>query len=413
MNLNHPNSWHNPFPDEVSLERRSLEETLRHTQAELERYRRLYENIPSVYFTLNQTGVIVGVNQFGAARLGYTAEELIQKPIFSLFHLDDQQKLLESLTTLLNSSSTQLENSEFRLVDQDSNISWVKATARTVQGWEQDPVILMICEDITERKSAEEAALAPFVELENLDRLKDEFLSTVSHELRTPVTNMKMALQMLAIALNQERDFLAEMAKPLEQRSKAARYYQILHDECEREISLINNFLDLQQLDAGAKPLVLETIQLKQWLPNVVNRFQWRSRNSKVSLQLSIAPNSPDTLLSDAASLERILVELLNNACKYASSDEKITLAAELRSSSIQLQVTNSGVEIPAAELSRIFDKFYRIPSSDPWKQGGTGLGLSLVQKLTQHLGGTISVESTSGQTCFSIELPHATGSSS
>lgn len=72
----------------------------------------------------------------------------------------------------------------------------------------------------------------------------------------------------------------------------------------------------------------------------------------------------------------------------------------------MQLQVSNSGVEIPASELSRVFDKFYRVPSSDPWKQGGTGLGLALVQKLTEYLGGCISVESASSQTCFTVKLP-------
>ncbi len=412
MNPNHSYSWHEPDqgeaasepfqPTNAELELHTIEETLRHTQAELDRYRRLYENIPSLYFTLNHTGVIVAANQFGAARLGYSAEELIQKPVFSLLHLDDQQRLGAALTTLLASSPIQVEDWEFRLTCKDSNILWVKAIARIVQDGAPDPLILMVC-NITQQKSAKEASPAQ-LELENLNRLKDEFLSTVSHELRTPVTNMKMALQMLAIALNQERDFLAEMAKPVEQRSKAARYFQIVHDECEREINLINNFLDLQQLDAGVKPLVLQTIQLEQWLSSVVKPFQGQTR-CKASLQLSIAPNLPP-LICDPTSLERILVELVNNACKYTPSGEQITVTAKLKSSSIQLQVTNSGVEIPAVELPRIFDKFYRIPSNDPWKQGGTGLGLTLVQKLIKHLGGTISVESGSGQTCFTIELP-------
>lgn len=72
----------------------------------------------------------------------------------------------------------------------------------------------------------------------------------------------------------------------------------------------------------------------------------------------------------------------------------------------MELKVTNSGAEIPTAELPRIFDKFYRVLSSDRWKQGGTGLGLALVKKLIEHLGGTVQVESASGQTSFIINLP-------
>jgi len=226
MNPNYRYEWHNPSdkatsgslqPINSNLEPRYLEETLRYTRAELEHYRRLYEDFPSIYFTLNRAGVVLTVNQFGAASLGYTTAELIQQPISGVLHQDDRQRLLAGFTTL--SASSTVESWEFRLVCQNSNILWVNARARTVYSREH-PVIFMVCEAAT-------AALAPLVELKNLKHLKDEFLSTVSHELRTPVTNMKIAIQMLAIALNQERDFLAELAKPPEQRSKAARYFRI------------------------------------------------------------------------------------------------------------------------------------------------------------------------------------------
>lgn len=81
-------------------------------------------------------------------------------------------------------------------------------------------------------------------------------------------------------------------------------------------------------------------------------------------------------------------------------------MAASATQETIQLQLSNTGVEIPAAELPRIFDKFYRVPSSDPWKQGGTGLGLALVQKLTEHLGGRVWVRSEHNTTCFTVEFP-------
>ncbi|BAZ53739.1 two-component sensor histidine kinase [Nostoc sp. NIES-4103] len=268
------------------------------------------------------------------------------------------------------------------------------------------------CIDITERKLAEvalqqsqEAVQAQLEEMESLNRLKEEFLSTVSHELRTPLTNMKMAIQMLGIALHQEQNFLSEMAKPPAERSKAARYFEILDKECDREINLINNFLDLQRLDTSARPWVLEKIQVQQWLWRVVELFKAHNRTlCRQNLRLIIAPNIPP-IACDPYSLERILVELLTNACKFSPPDAEITISAHLKAHNIQFQVINSGVEIPSSELPRIFDKFYRIPSNDPWKQGGTGLGLALVQKLTKHLGGTIEVESGSNRTCFAIQL--------
>lgn len=247
-----------------------------------------------------------------------------------------------------------------------------------------------------------QAATAQVEELRKLGQLKDDFLSTISHELRTPVSNMKMAIRMLLFALNQET--------PQLENSKAARYLNILQDECDREIDLIDDLLDLQSLEAGDQPMVLETIQLQNWLPRIVEPFYERVKHHQLSLQVELSPNLPP-LISNPASLERIVTELLNNACKYTPLGEQIVVTAqtnqnELPSQVIRIAVSNSGVEIPANELPRIFEKFYRIPSTDPWKQGGTGLGLALVQSITRHLGGTIQVSSNAGQTVFTVELP-------
>jgi signal transduction histidine kinase len=277
---------------------------------------------------------------------------------------------------------------------------------------ENNPVILMVCEDITAQKQAEaalaqvqKAAQMQSEEMQTVNHLKEEFLNTISHELRTPLTNMKMAIQMLSIVLNQEQNLSSELSKPQVERSKAARYFQILTNECDREISLINNFLDLQRLETSIKPVILEKIKLQEWLVRIVNAFSANNKCSDKEFRLSVEPNLP-LLSCDPFSLERIIIELLTNACKFSPPGEKIIVKAESVSQKIQMQITNTGVEIPPDELPRIFGKFYRIPSNDPWKRGGTGLGLALVQKLTHHMGGTIEVESGSNQTCFTIQFP-------
>lgn len=372
-------------------------ETLRRTQEELLRYRRIYDNSPSVYFNLDASGTILLVNQFGADCLGYAPEELIEKSIFELFALSEQQKLADVLMKLC-SSPFDIVNGEFRLNCPASKIVWVKVVARIVPDDSSDvPTIIMVCEDITAHKQAQDAKVS-------LNRLKEKFLSTVSHELRTPLTNMKMAIQMLLIALNQEKN-LSNPAAELEG-SRATRYLDILNNECDREINLINNFLDLQRLETSPKPLVLETIQVEEWLMRVMELFKARNRHcSHHQMELLVDSHLPP-LIIDPFSLERILLELLSNACKFSPEGEKITVTAQLKSDNIQLQVINTGVEIPQAELPRIFEKFYRIPSNDPWRQGGTGLGLALVEKLTQALGGTVEVKSESNHTCFTIQLP-------
>jgi len=177
-----------------------------------------------------------------------------------------------------------------------------------------------------------------------------------------------------------------------------------LNNECEREIALINNLLDLQRLEAGTQLLTKEIIHFQTWLPQLVEDFQERAQHSQLTLRVDIPADIPP-LVCDSASLKRIIAELIKNACKYTPPGEKITVIACTQKGRMHLQVSNSGVEIPAHELDRIFDKFYRVPSANPWKQGGTGLGLALVQKLTKHLGGDVWVESAFGQTCFTVAL--------
>jgi PAS domain S-box-containing protein len=283
-----------------------------------------------------------------------------------------------------------------------------------------------------------QAAHTQVKELERLNRLKDDFLSTVSHELRTPMSNIKMAAQMLEVVLKQAGFLRGE-------NPKASKYFQILQAECQREISLINDLLDLSRLDTEQASPQLANIDLPSWLNAIVQPFLERTHDQQQTIQLDLPTNLP-LLTTDLPSLERIVIELLQNACKYTPSRGVITIMAEVtpeheqrethlkiaadrpvassrllasdysfyqpRSalvtsrSLLRLSVTNSGVEIPPPELTRIFEKFYRIPNNDPWQHGGTGLGLALVRKLAEWLGGSVGVESGSNQTCFTIELP-------
>ncbi|NEP58489.1 MAG: GAF domain-containing protein [Symploca sp. SIO2G7] len=233
--------------------------------------------------------------------------------------------------------------------------------------------------------------------LERINQLKDDFLSTVSHELRSPMTNIKMALKMLEMSL-----------KPLDlgnTKGKIQCYLQILQDESVRELILINNLLDLSRLEAESEPLELSNINLQDWLPEIIETFVARAHNQQQLLEVELPAQLPP-LNSDKNVLERILSELLNNACKYTPAGEKITVSAWATATMMQLQVSNSGVDIAIGELSKIFEKFYRIPHHDPWKHGGTGLGLALVKKLAEHLGGSIQAESTPAQTLFTVQLP-------
>ncbi|UZQ55619.1 PAS domain-containing protein [Trichothermofontia sichuanensis B231] len=252
-----------------------------------------------------------------------------------------------------------------------------------------------------------QAAQAQVAELERLNQLKDDFLSTVSHELRTPMSNIKMATQMLEIQLTR----LGMLGKDATQEAHTAqvnRYFTILQEECQREITLINDLLDLTRLDASLEPLHIIPIELRAWIYLITEPFNYLLRSHQQTLEIAIPPTL--TLETDITYLERILRELLNNACKYTPPGEIIRITAQemetVSGTTVELRISNRGIEIPAAEYERIFERFYRIPSQDRWQHGGTGLGLALVKRLVERLGSIIWVESASNHTHFVICLP-------
>ncbi|PZV10556.1 MAG: hypothetical protein DCF22_16330 [Leptolyngbya sp.] len=242
-------------------------------------------------------------------------------------------------------------------------------------------------------------------ELAKLNQLKDDFLSTTSHELQTPLSNMRLSIQMLEMLLRQTGVLTAEPTTAESRPGKISHYLTVLKAECGREIGLINDLLSLQALEAGTQPLLLMSLPLQDWLLQVVETFEVRAGNQQQQLRIDLPANLPP-LSTDFTLLERLLSELLTNACKFTPPGGQITITASALAGQMQIQVTNSDVEIPAGELTQIFHPFYRVPSADPWRHEGTGLGLALGKRIAHYLGGDLWAENRLGQTCFTVDLP-------
>ncbi|NER32141.1 MAG: histidine kinase, partial [Symploca sp. SIO1C4] len=240
------------------------------------------------------------------------------------------------------------------------------------------------------------ASVEQLQELEKLNRLKDDFLKTISHELRSPMSSIQLAAKTL------ETLFQAEATA---QKSPTfTRVLKIFNQACQRQNQLVDDLLSLCYLDAKAQTLVCEEIDLSTWIPEIVQIFLARTENQSQQLEISLPEQLP-LLMSDISTLERILMELLNNACKYTPAGGTITVFAQATEQIIRLSISNSGVEIPPEEIERIFEQFYRIPNNDPWQYGGTGLGLTLVKKLTELIEASVEVESKEGKTTFSVNF--------
>jgi PAS domain S-box-containing protein len=132
-------------------ERRAAEDALRESE---NRYRALYEENPSMYFTMDEEGTVLSVNSFGAEQLGYAVKELVGQPVLKVFHPDDRESVRVQFARCLQ-SPMEVAHWEFRKVRKDGSVLWVKEAARAARGPDGNPVVLVVCEDITERKRAE------------------------------------------------------------------------------------------------------------------------------------------------------------------------------------------------------------------------------------------------------------------
>jgi signal transduction histidine kinase len=233
-------------------------------------------------------------------------------------------------------------------------------------------------------------------QLDEANRLKDEFISTISHELRTPLTSMSLAIKMLR--------------QPGIDLDRQTRYLDILQQQCAQEINLINDLLTIQQLETkqGDGREDRQLIILESLLQPILENFRQTWAKKNLQLQVSLPANCQ--WYSDGESLTRVLQELLTNAGKYAHPDTTVKFKAELKSGNIIITVSDQGKIIHAADLPYIFQKFRRGKDVTQQAVPGTGLGLALVKSLVQHLQGEVSVTSSGveplASTCFQVSFP-------
>ncbi len=253
-----------------------------------------------------------------------------------------------------------------------------------------------------EQKSAElerasEALRAANEQLRELDRMKDDFLSTVTHELRTPLTSIRAFSEILyddpEMDLEQRQEFLGLVIK-----------------ESERLTRLINQVLDFAKIESGQVNWVIGPVDLGEVMDQAVATTSQLFRDKGVILKMTIAPAVP-MVQGDYDRLMQVAVNLLSNAVKFTPNGGRVEVSVRTDDGFGRVDVRDNGPGIGPKDTRIIFDRFRQVGNTMTSKPQGTGLGLAICLRIVEHLGGRIWVESQIGTgATFSFLIPPSTG---
>ena len=267
-----------------------------------------------------------------------------------------------------------------RIIRPKGDIRWVHQVIRCSVDKDDGVIMVGSVQDITERLQ--------------LQRLKDEFISTVSHELRTPITAIKGALSLLVSGVLQDN-------KP-----QIDNLLHIAHNNSEQLSKLINDLLDIEKLTAGKMIFNFQRINVSTALQQTLSNLEPYAKQYSVTLALT-EMSAPLFVWADALRLQQVLSNLLSNAIKFSHKYSQVRLTAQLKGNYVELAVHDQGVGIAAAFQSRIFERFAQADGSNSRQSGGTGLGLAICKELAEQMHGRIGFISRAGQgSSFYIALP-------
>ncbi len=331
------------------------------------------------------SGLLLTQWQKGKIRINSSGKRLEQpyvKMVLS-FQSSVVQAVLSGIQAVLAPSSinSQISPTEFTVTPTETKVTaWLtKLLLKQIAQSESLPVAI----DTQAQPTSQGASLPSNLGLE-LD-----FLHNLVAELRSPITHMKTALSLL-----QSKSIKGEQRQ---------RYLKMLERECDRQNSVVNGLLEIINLNS---PAVSQAVYLNEFVPGIVSTYQPLANEKQIQLGYTI-PNNLAPVSCPTSWLRQIIIQLLDNSLQFTPPNGRVFVQATNVNDAVKLIVSDTGRGIDARDLGKIFDSFYRSKTVTNNEASGAGLGLTIVQKLVERAGGSISVTSKLDKgSSFRILLP-------
>lgn len=344
----------------------------------------------SVTFSSMDDGVIVVdpekrivlFNRVAEILAGWEFERVQDRGLDEIFRVVDErtrQKVESPIDKVLKSSKAELGADFEVLLAMDGGERPIASKAAPIRSSDGAVTgIVMVFRDVARERE--------------IERLKQDFISSISHELRTPLTSIKAYTETI----------LSDSNMPEETKRQ---FLGIIDEESNRLAGLIEGLLDVSRIESGTMKIVREPVDIVAVARKVLTALQALADKQNVRLESDIDDDLA-IFEGDEDKIQSALTNLVNNAIKFTSRDGRVCVSVRQRDDQLVMRVSDTGMGMPKEALPRIFDRFYRVPHPGKHIQG-TGLGLAIVKKIVMMHGGRIEVESELNRgTTFTIFLP-------
>ncbi|MBN2010559.1 PAS domain S-box protein [candidate division KSB1 bacterium] len=351
-------------------------------------YQFLYQENPSIYFTISTDGTIQSVNKFGATQLGYTVEELLGKSFYSIIMEEDKQKFQVVLESF-RKQSVEILNQKIKLIKNDNSICYARIVSRMIQHPDGSDVVLMDCDDITELVRVQNEKNNLQMQYAHAEKLVTigQFTAAIAHEINNDLDSLTNVTYLL------EKKILKGVTS-----IESLDYVQKIKHQIDRIDTfskLILNFVKPHKIDP-------ERLELNRLIRDIVDNLPQKYFEDGI-IRLEFCPELI-VVNGDRIGLEIVLRNIIINAIQALSQNGQVTVnTSSISDESAQIIVTDNGAGIAAPDLKNIFLPFF----SKKDRTIGTGLGLTICNEIIRKHNGQITLSSKIDEgTCVTITLP-------
>ena len=350
-------------------------------QASAYRLQTIMNHVVDGIITINKNGLVQSFNPAAENIFGYKAHEVIGHNV-----------------KMLMPSPYHEEHDGYLEHYQKTGKAQIIGIGREVEGKRKDgsifPMDLAVSEMLLDGQVMYSGIVRDITERKQMERMKNEFISTVSHELRTPLTSIRGSLGLVM------SETIGKIPKPIKD------MLTITANNTERLLSLINDILDIQKIESGMMAFRFHSLELKSFIEKAITMNQSYADQFDVRFILKSAPDNI-RVYADDDRLMQVMSNLMSNAAKFSPHGDDIEINIARHNGAIRISISDHGPGIPEDFRDKLFEKFTQYDSTDTRQKGGTGLGLSITRLIVEKHGGRIDYVSQSNiGTTFYIELP-------